>query len=286
MTGPASRSFRRSRRRHQAIILAGLLIVSCGEAQGADVDRAMAAVALAAAYPDFIAEARSDAVVLRDGSVMPLGKVRSTDLLPAIMAAPSLAEQFIYLYPLAAEPPTGVPTEDPGRIRNEAFFKKMYGDCRRGEAQKKMRNVTWLPKTAPQTLRVTTANGIHLAVERLSHEIEKMPLATRLMAVRPAGAFACRTISGTNRPSMHSYGAAIDLNPRLGRYWRWHGLSRTARDFDRIPKALVEAFERHGFIWGGRWLHFDSMHFEYRPEIIEYARRLVEARKRGNAPDR
>ena len=31
---------------------------------------------------------------------------------------------------------------------------------------------------------------------------------------------------------------------------------------------VVEIFERHGFIWGGRWYHFDTMHFEYRPEMF------------------
>jgi len=23
------------------------------------------------------------------------------------------------------------------------------------------------------------------------------------------------------------------------------------------------------FIWGGRWYHFDTMHFEYRPELLD-----------------
>jgi hypothetical protein len=32
---------------------------------------------------------------------------------------------------------------------------------------------------------------------------------------------------------------------------------------------IVDVFERHGFIWGGKWYHFDTMHFEYRPELIE-----------------
>jgi peptidoglycan LD-endopeptidase CwlK len=30
----------------------------------------------------------------------------------------------------------------------------------------------------------------------------------------------------------------------------------------------VRVFEKHGFIWGGRWYHYDTMHFEYRPELI------------------
>lgn len=34
------------------------------------------------------------------------------------------------------------------------------------------------------------------------------------------------------------------------------------------PQALIDIFEKHGFIWGGRWYHYDTMHFEYRSEII------------------
>ena len=31
--------------------------------------------------------------------------------------------------------------------------------------------------------------------------------------------------------------------------------------------TIPEIFEKHGFIWGGKWDHFDTMHFEYRPEL-------------------
>ena len=37
---------------------------------------------------------------------------------------------------------------------------------------------------------------------------------------------------------------------------------------NRIPWEIVEVFEKHGFVWGGKWYHYDTMHFEYRPEII------------------
>ncbi len=37
---------------------------------------------------------------------------------------------------------------------------------------------------------------------------------------------------------------------------------------NRIPAEIVAIFEKHGFIWGGRWYHYDTMHFEYRPELI------------------
>ena len=31
---------------------------------------------------------------------------------------------------------------------------------------------------------------------------------------------------------------------------------------------VVEIFEKYGFIWGGKWYHYDTMHFEYRPELL------------------
>nr|WP_297937988.1 M15 family metallopeptidase [uncultured Campylobacter sp.] len=34
-----------------------------------------------------------------------------------------------------------------------------------------------------------------------------------------------------------------------------------------MPEEIVRVFEKHGFIWGGRWVSFDTMHFEYRPEF-------------------
>jgi hypothetical protein len=37
---------------------------------------------------------------------------------------------------------------------------------------------------------------------------------------------------------------------------------------NRIPLELVAIFEKHGFIWGGKWYHYDTMHFEYRPELL------------------
>ena len=60
-------------------------------------------------------------------------------------------------------------------------------------------------------------------------------------------------------------GAAIDINTKSSDYWLW---SSGGAYRNRIPFAIVEIFERHGFIWGGKWGHFDTMHFEYRPELL------------------
>ena len=36
------------------------------------------------------------------------------------------------------------------------------------------------------------------------------------------------------------------------------------------PPKVVRAFEQEGFIWGGKWYLFDTMHFEYRPEFRNF----------------
>ncbi len=37
---------------------------------------------------------------------------------------------------------------------------------------------------------------------------------------------------------------------------------------NQIPWPIVLVFEKNGFIWGGKWHHYDTMHFEYRPELL------------------
>jgi hypothetical protein len=87
-----------------------------------------------------------------------------------------------------------------------------------------------------------------------------------------------RHVSGTNNMSYHSYGLAIDIIPRSygGKhvYWKWSSVFK--EDWDRIPlsqrwsppQQVIDAFEAEGFVWGGKWYYFDSLHFEYRPEIL------------------
>ena len=81
-----------------------------------------------------------------------------------------------------------------------------------------------------------------------------------------------RNIAGSNRRSNHSYGTAIDLLPRdlRGRhtYWQWSINDFDFENYYMPPDAVIKAFEDHGFIWGGNWDLIDTMHFEYRPEIL------------------
>ena len=69
----------------------------------------------------------------------------------------------------------------------------------------------------------------------------------------------------TGNRSAHAWGVAIDINTKFADYWLW---AKNGAYRNQVPFEIVEVFERHGFIWGGKWAHFDTMHFEYRPELL------------------
>ncbi|MCL2792506.1 MAG: M15 family metallopeptidase [Spirochaetaceae bacterium] len=88
----------------------------------------------------------------------------------------------------------------------------------------------------------------------------------------PSFGWNWRNIASTNRRSLHSYGIALDLLPKdmenIQTYWQW-GVDET--DLENLympPEAVIRAFEAYGFLWGGNWSLIDTMHFEYRPEIL------------------
>jgi hypothetical protein len=88
-----------------------------------------------------------------------------------------------------------------------------------------------------------------------------------------------RSIADTQSRSFHSYGTAIDIlpvsNKGLATYWlwtadwnpEWWNVPYSQRFHP--PEAVVQSFEKYGFTWGGKWALFDTMHFEYRPEILD-----------------
>lgn len=86
-------------------------------------------------------------------------------------------------------------------------------------------------------------------------------------------AFNCRFVDGTTRWSNHAYGTAIDVNPIENPYVSGgrtsHAASRPYVHRERRRPgmayeggALVRAFDRIGWGWGGRWTSVkDYQHF-------------------------
>jgi hypothetical protein len=140
----------------------------------------------------------------------------------------------------------------------------MYGDCWRGEVTPLLVPVVWLPHSWGHTVRATSVNGVGARLAEVSAELDALPAPVKRYVYPPAGTYNCRTVADTGEPSMHSWGAAIDINAAHAEYWLWP----RAASANALPPEIIDIFERHGFIWGGKWSHYDTMHFEYRPELV------------------
>jgi hypothetical protein len=223
---------------------------------------------LVVAYPNTLLGDDAKALRWRDGTVMPLyGGVKNKTFSDLLRHA-SIVDQFRISYPrgLFAKPPTI--NSDPGRFRNAEFFTKMYGNCKKGEVSQHLASVTWLSKTWGHTIKITSINGVDQQLRAVSAEIDKLPANIKRAAYPIAGTYNCRTVADTGQPSPHSYGIAIDLNTAFSDYWYWRRHDGPIVYRNRMPEQIVTIFEKHGFIWGGKWYHFDTMHFEYRPELL------------------
>jgi len=229
---------------------------------------------LVAAYPDFLAGYEDNTLIWHDGTRMPFDDGRDKTF-EQRLNDPDLEDQFYADYPRGLRGVPPLENIDPGRVRYEPFFTKMYGNCEEDTAavRANLEKVVWLPENDGKTLRVTSVNGVADALRKVSDALDKLP--RRFMKyLRPsAGTYHCRTIAGTDRFSVHAFGAAVDINAKYGDYWRWSGAEPgdTLVYRNRIPWEIVEIFEQHGFIWGGKWYHYDTLHFEYRPELLNAA---------------
>jgi D-alanyl-D-alanine carboxypeptidase len=225
---------------------------------------------LVAAYPAALERHDGASIFWRDGMVMPATDGVKDKSFDQLLKQPSILDQFALPYAtgrLTAPPPVNI---DPGRFRNEAFFRKLYGDCRKGDVERNLVAITWLPKTWGKVVRVTRAQGVAERLKDVSAEIDALPASVSSAAYPIAGVLACRPVADTGRMSMHGYAAAIDLNLQFSDYWLWQKKADPISYRNRMPQEIVDIFERHGFIWGGKWYHYDTMHFEYRPELIGF----------------
>ncbi|MDR1694906.1 MAG: M15 family metallopeptidase [Lactobacillaceae bacterium] len=84
-----------------------------------------------------------------------------------------------------------------------------------------------------------------------------------------SSAFCYRVIAGTNKMSQHSFGYAIDINPRFnpmiyvdGRVLPQNGVYDKSRPGTLLEGSdIVKAFEGRGFLWRGRNRQkYDDLH--------------------------
>nr|WP_252507889.1 M15 family metallopeptidase [Treponema denticola] len=166
---------------------------------------------------------------------------------------------------------------------NYTFFMLLFNGRNRNEIIKQIRRSrflgydVWVHQRVVEPLR-RVQTKIYEA-QKTNTEVKKF-----LKELNQCWSFNWRVIADSGKLSNHSWGSAIDLLPANYKnkkiYWFWEAARNDywmkIMPYRRWipPKAVIEAFESEGFIWGGKWTLWDNMHFEYRPELL-YIRNFV-----------
>ena len=195
-----------------------------------------------------------------------------------------------YFYEKALPPWTPPTEEESGRMREQDrqrgtrqvkrstnFFDTLWRASNRDEAWEHVKQIRFIGMTVQVHYSVLVA--LSLVEEQILREA-KTNVAVRqwISNISTVDGWSWRNIASSESRSFHAYGAAIDILPKslggLETYWLW--TARNTPDWWTVPysrrfhppEEVVRIFESFGFIWGGKWRFYDTMHFEYRPEIL------------------
>jgi hypothetical protein len=209
-------------------------------------------------------------LIMRDGQKLVYDDGRRKSFTEAL-DRPDLEDMLSQPYRPGRSGPKVLPDQDPGRIRMEAFFNSVYG----ASAAQVKNNLIPVP-FAGGSVSFNSQNGAAAALAKVGSKLSCLLSANpglKAWIFPLKGSYNRRDIAGTDRLSPHSWGIALDLHK--GTYWRWSKVSGPMELLalqSEYPWEIIAAFEEQGFIWGGKWYHFDAMHFEYRPELLAKAR--------------
>jgi hypothetical protein len=184
-----------------------------------------------------------------------LGKVRDGDI----------EDQLSEIYPVGRCYRGRRHHFDPGLIRNMPLFRQAYGSTEH-YVKRETETLNWFGTP----IRFSKRHGAARALLRVLAELRKLPPKFHDVLKSPRRTLDWAPIMNTDEISVHAFAIAIDLNPAFSDSWRVFGrrIKNIRRYRNRIYPEVVAIFERHGFIWGGKWQRFETGHFEYRPELI------------------
>jgi hypothetical protein len=161
--------------------------------------------------------------------------------------------------------------------RHPGLFTRLWGVTDARSADRRSRALKFLGKGVRVHLDLVPVLR-HVQGEIRERARTDPELARFIRSIRTVSGLYWRKIARTKTLSFHSFGAAVDVvsaNPkRKETYWLW-AKARDKEWYTRPlsvrhmpPASFVEVFEKYGFVWGGKWLFYDTLHFEYRPEIL------------------
>jgi len=239
-----------------------------------DVTMRQDLLSLMMAYPEYIVNIEGTAdgrvyVVMKSGRKLLYDDKRKKGSAEKL-SNPDLQDMLEQTYPLIPVRSVLEENFDPGRCRVYELLSEVYGSSQKAiESKLTSLNLGYL------NCQFNSSNKAANSLKAVMQEL--IPLARGNQRIGScvypsSGTYNYRLIAGTNQLSPHSYGIAIDLAVNKKDYWRWSTKADGDKRLSSYPSEIVEIFEKNNFIWGGKWAHFDIMHFEYRPEIILKAR--------------
>ena len=166
---------------------------------------------------------------------------------------------------------------DPGRCRVYSLLNEVYGSSKH-QVELNLKNVN----TGSGRSQFNGNNNASVSLNNVMKELIPLAKVQKDLAscLYPcSGTFNYRIIAGTGRLSPHGFGIAIDLARDNRDFWKWASRDQGEKRLISYSKEMVQIFENNNFVWGGKWGHFDILHFEYRPEIILKARYFGEQDK-------
>lgn len=287
------------RRKTVSLVLAALLLSFPCAAEDAPVRRTdnpwVVLRAFLVSYPDHIQGVDFDAsmkewfMVIDDRRLYWAGG----RLLPKedLAKADAFRPYVDYLYPRAIPDPAHFTEEIIASLKNDvlteqrknapvydmAFYDALYDGATRIKIESHIVRFDYLGK------RVSVHENIVEPLKRVETKIMKLAegspeVADFVNTITSIEGYNWREIADSPSRSNHSWGIAVDILPKnwgkKNLYWNW--ISYWNDEWMLIPLdrrwmpplAVIEAFESEGFIWGGKWLLWDNMHFEYRPELL------------------
>ncbi|MDR3325310.1 MAG: M15 family metallopeptidase [Spirochaetaceae bacterium] len=160
--------------------------------------------------------------------------------------------------------------------RSVVFFDTLWNIHNRAESWEQVKTIKFLGKEV--LVHHALLEPISLVEQRINAQAKRSPaVAAWLKQISSIAAWNWRNIADVKTRSNHAYGTAIDILPKNRRgetYWLWTAQKKAAwwdvpyAQRYQPPEAVISIFEDYGFIWGGKWAFYDTMHFEYRPEIL------------------
>ncbi|WP_243156348.1 M15 family metallopeptidase [Clostridium sp. C8-1-8] len=192
------------------------------------------------------------------------------------LASPDLQDMLEQIYPLESIDGLVADKFDPGRMRVYELLHEVYGY---GQAQieKNLKSVAGGMRFNCQN---NAADNLNIVIKNLN-QLAKVNGKAASDIYPFNGTYNYRIIAGTGRLSPHAFGLAIDLNRDSRDYWQWASLEQGDKRIKGYTKEIPKIFEENNFVWGGKWRHFDVLHYEYRPEIIMKARYFGKQLQKG-----